>query len=82
MSDHEIPESRESFRFMGRREEIHTSSHNRVPLFINRFSLSPRTAIGAQTLMRRQRSPAVPKSLLMTRMVRFLYFSNSLFACD
>jgi glycosyltransferase involved in cell wall biosynthesis len=25
-------------------------SHNRVPLFINRFSLSPRTAIGVQTL--------------------------------
>src|SRR5271155_3712189 len=26
------------------------SSRNRVPLFINRFCLSPRTAIGVQTL--------------------------------
>ena len=25
-------------------------SNNRVPLFINRYSLSPRTAIGVQTL--------------------------------
>ena len=36
-------------RFMGHGSDC-MGAHNRVPLFINRFSLSPRTAIGVQTL--------------------------------